>query len=155
MTSNLNDLALVNQPQPAAQAGATFQAEAETASRSSGASDPEPIPSIRAEPSQQPPRAWFSGNPYYPFKPTNRDEGHWKKAFEKADQFDKEFCGGWNSEIDSLLTFAGLFSAVVTAFTVDRTNCSNCYVLLTQVNESTVKTQGHLARSEVSWVRRW
>ncbi|KAF8899338.1 hypothetical protein BD779DRAFT_1431892, partial [Infundibulicybe gibba] len=38
---------------------------------------------------------------------------------EKAGQFDKEFCGGWNSEIDSLLTFAGLFSAVVTAFTVE------------------------------------
>ncbi|KAF8874547.1 hypothetical protein BD779DRAFT_252066 [Infundibulicybe gibba] len=37
----------------------------------------------------------------------------------KADQFDKDFCGGWNSEIDSLLTFAGLFSAVVTAFTIE------------------------------------
>ncbi|KAF8888739.1 hypothetical protein BD779DRAFT_1403033, partial [Infundibulicybe gibba] len=43
----------------------------------------------------------------------------WKKAYDKADQFDREFCGGWNSEIDSLLTFAGLFSAVVTAFTVE------------------------------------
>ncbi|KAF8875120.1 hypothetical protein BD779DRAFT_1409311, partial [Infundibulicybe gibba] len=43
----------------------------------------------------------------------------WKNVYEKADQFDKEFCGGWNSEIDSLLTFAGLFSAVVTAFTVE------------------------------------
>ncbi|KAF8887566.1 hypothetical protein BD779DRAFT_1390077, partial [Infundibulicybe gibba] len=38
---------------------------------------------------------------------------------EKAGQFDREFCGGWNNEIDSLLTFAGLFSAVVTAFTVE------------------------------------
>ncbi|KAF8868213.1 hypothetical protein BD779DRAFT_1426109, partial [Infundibulicybe gibba] len=43
----------------------------------------------------------------------------WKKLYEKAGQFDKEFCGGWNSEIDALLTFAGLFSAVVTAFTVE------------------------------------
>ncbi|KAF8878733.1 hypothetical protein BD779DRAFT_1400008, partial [Infundibulicybe gibba] len=46
-------------------------------------------------------------------------EDHWKKVYEKVGQFDKEFCGGWNSEIDALLTFAGLFSAVVTAFTVE------------------------------------
>ncbi|KAF8875118.1 hypothetical protein BD779DRAFT_1430608, partial [Infundibulicybe gibba] len=43
----------------------------------------------------------------------------WKEVYKKAVQFDKEFCGGWNSEIDSLLTFAGLFSAVVTTFTVE------------------------------------
>ncbi|KAF8887553.1 hypothetical protein BD779DRAFT_1391949, partial [Infundibulicybe gibba] len=43
----------------------------------------------------------------------------WKDLYGKADRFDKEFCGGWNSEIDALLTFAGLFSAVVTAFTVE------------------------------------
>ncbi|KAF8882147.1 hypothetical protein BD779DRAFT_1389574, partial [Infundibulicybe gibba] len=43
----------------------------------------------------------------------------WKQVYEKADQFDKEFCAGWNNEIDALLTFAGLFSAVVTAFTME------------------------------------
>ncbi|KAF8868786.1 hypothetical protein BD779DRAFT_1380098, partial [Infundibulicybe gibba] len=43
----------------------------------------------------------------------------WKKVYEVASKFDKEFCSGWNSEIDSLLTFAGLFSAVVTAFTIE------------------------------------
>ncbi|KAF8879246.1 hypothetical protein BD779DRAFT_1403385, partial [Infundibulicybe gibba] len=36
-----------------------------------------------------------------------------------VDRFDKDLCSGWNSEIDALLTFAGLFSAVVTAFTVE------------------------------------
>ncbi|KAF8870134.1 hypothetical protein BD779DRAFT_1417289, partial [Infundibulicybe gibba] len=34
-------------------------------------------------------------------------------------KFDQDFCAGWNSEIDSLLTFAGLFSAIVTAFTIE------------------------------------
>ncbi|KAF8883955.1 hypothetical protein BD779DRAFT_1472235 [Infundibulicybe gibba] len=60
-------------------------------------------------------RAWNYDKFYYP----TPDGDHWKKVYEKAGEFDKEFCSGWNSEIDSLLTFAGLFSAVVTAFTVE------------------------------------
>ncbi|KAF8870118.1 hypothetical protein BD779DRAFT_1455972, partial [Infundibulicybe gibba] len=43
----------------------------------------------------------------------------WEECKDRMDKFNRNFCAGWNSEIDSLLTFAGLFSAVVTAFTVE------------------------------------
>ncbi|KAF8879163.1 hypothetical protein BD779DRAFT_1426160, partial [Infundibulicybe gibba] len=43
----------------------------------------------------------------------------WKECKEKVDQFDKDFYAGWISEVDSLPTFAGLFSAVVTSFTIE------------------------------------
>ncbi|KAF8868974.1 hypothetical protein BD779DRAFT_1807429 [Infundibulicybe gibba] len=80
-----------------------------------GAGSPEKSPSTP----QFSRRVWHSDEPYRPVEPTDDDGDHWKKLYEKASQFDKEFCGGWNSEIDALLTFAGLFSAVVTAFTVE------------------------------------
>ncbi|KIY48266.1 hypothetical protein FISHEDRAFT_6676, partial [Fistulina hepatica ATCC 64428] len=38
------------------------------------------------------------------------------KCFELVDQHDKHVGDGWKDEIDNLMTFAGLFSAVVTGF---------------------------------------
>ncbi|KAF8876917.1 hypothetical protein BD779DRAFT_1694931 [Infundibulicybe gibba] len=118
------------QPQPAEEeiasgtspkvAEPAVQAEAGVApgpSPTSEAANPEPSPSVP----QFSRRVWRSGEPYHPVEPTTNsgDEDHWKKVYGKAGEFDKEFCSGWNSEIDSLLTFAGLFSAVVTAFTIE------------------------------------
>ncbi|KAF8870120.1 hypothetical protein BD779DRAFT_1632545 [Infundibulicybe gibba] len=60
---------------------------------------------------------WHSGQPYHHELPGSGN--HWKECKDRVDKFDRDFCAGWNSEIDSLLTFAGLFSAVVTAFTVE------------------------------------
>ncbi|KAF9022868.1 hypothetical protein BDZ89DRAFT_956213, partial [Hymenopellis radicata] len=40
------------------------------------------------------------------------------RVIELAKKFDKETCEKWTEEIDTLLVFAGLFSAVVTAFAV-------------------------------------
>ncbi|KAF8875888.1 hypothetical protein BD779DRAFT_1629655, partial [Infundibulicybe gibba] len=84
---------------------------------SPGVSQPVPVMSLPKKESSR--SMWKSGDPYYSFKPTNRDEKHWNELYDKVVRFDKEFCEGWNSEIDSLLTFAGLFSAVVTAFTIE------------------------------------
>ncbi|KAF8882145.1 hypothetical protein BD779DRAFT_1473109 [Infundibulicybe gibba] len=84
---------------------------------------------------QPPSRIWRSGEPFHHRLPGDKDGNHWKECKKKLDEFDQDFCAGWNGEIDSLLTFvhsavvkgvhayeqyffqAGLFSAVVTAFT--------------------------------------
>ncbi|ESK91719.1 hypothetical protein Moror_10639 [Moniliophthora roreri MCA 2997] len=42
--------------------------------------------------------------------------------FERAKEFDSSMCTRWEQDIDSLLTYAGLFSAVVTTFAVDSVN---------------------------------
>ncbi|KAF8877865.1 hypothetical protein BD779DRAFT_1230183 [Infundibulicybe gibba] len=67
----------------------------------------------------QPPsaRIWRSGQP--PHYKLPESGNHWKECKDRADQFDRDFRVEWNSEIDSLPTFAGLFSAVVTAFTIE------------------------------------
>ncbi|EJD48863.1 hypothetical protein AURDEDRAFT_29010, partial [Auricularia subglabra TFB-10046 SS5] len=38
---------------------------------------------------------------------------------ELVAKYDKELCDGYREQIDTLLVFAGLFSAVVTAFTIE------------------------------------
>ncbi|KAF8867757.1 hypothetical protein BD779DRAFT_1809222 [Infundibulicybe gibba] len=65
-----------------------------------------------------PPRIWRSGQPFLHKLPKSGGD-HWKECKEKVDQFDKDFYAGWISEVDSLPTFAGLFSAVVTSFTIE------------------------------------
>ncbi|KAF8874932.1 hypothetical protein BD779DRAFT_1651476, partial [Infundibulicybe gibba] len=107
----------VDQPQPAVQADGPSPPAAEPAVQPkvepagpSPAGNPEPTPPIPLSR-----RVWDYGNSHHP----TPDENHWKTVCEKAGEFDKEFCSGWNTEIDALLTFAGLFSAVVTAFTIE------------------------------------
>ncbi|KAF8870828.1 hypothetical protein BD779DRAFT_1806134 [Infundibulicybe gibba] len=64
-------------------------------------------------------RVWHSEKPDHAVEPTSGDGDHWKKLYERADKFDKEFCDEWISEVDSIPTFAGLLAAVVTAFAVE------------------------------------
>ncbi|QRW10016.1 E3 ubiquitin-protein ligase listerin [Ceratobasidium sp. AG-Ba] len=45
----------------------------------------------------------------------------WKIYLNEADEYDQELVQGWNSNLDMLLLFAALFSAVVTAFLVEAT----------------------------------
>ncbi|KAF8969145.1 hypothetical protein BDZ97DRAFT_1915508 [Flammula alnicola] len=60
---------------------------------------------------------WLSGVPYkYPV-PKNGDP--WETCIEKVRGFDGDMCDGWREEVDNLLIFAGLFSAVVTAFVIE------------------------------------
>ncbi|KAF8888816.1 hypothetical protein BD779DRAFT_433483 [Infundibulicybe gibba] len=89
-----------------------------TEEKAQGPSSPPATPHTR-ESGDQPPlqETWCSGQPLHYKLPGNGD--HWKKCKGKADQFDKDFCTGWIGEIDSLPTFAGLFSAVVTSFTIE------------------------------------
>ncbi|EJD46863.1 hypothetical protein AURDEDRAFT_22173, partial [Auricularia subglabra TFB-10046 SS5] len=43
----------------------------------------------------------------------------WQKCSELVENHDRGMCEAYREQIDTLLVFAGLFSAVVTAFTVE------------------------------------
>ncbi|KAF9552480.1 hypothetical protein CPC08DRAFT_646840, partial [Agrocybe pediades] len=60
---------------------------------------------------------WDCGNPYeYPIpKP---DTNSWEIVLEALLKKDKVQCNAWKDEVQNLLIFAGLFSAVVTSFVV-------------------------------------
>ncbi|EJD36814.1 hypothetical protein AURDEDRAFT_73854 [Auricularia subglabra TFB-10046 SS5] len=51
-------------------------------------------------------------------KPPGPAEDHWRGCLQLAEKYDKDLCHAYRELIDTLLVFAGLFSAVVTAFTV-------------------------------------
>ncbi|KAK1218455.1 hypothetical protein PQX77_018868 [Marasmius sp. AFHP31] len=46
-------------------------------------------------------------------------EKAWEEVMKRVEQIDSETEKGWKDDIDTLLVFAGLFSAVVTAFTIE------------------------------------
>ncbi|KAL0063655.1 hypothetical protein AAF712_009454 [Marasmius tenuissimus] len=52
-----------------------------------------------------------------PVKPTL--ERSWEVITKEVTSLDEGLVGGWKEDIDTLLVFAGLFSAVVTAFTIE------------------------------------
>ncbi|KAG7445268.1 uncharacterized protein BT62DRAFT_1006969 [Guyanagaster necrorhizus] len=52
-------------------------------------------------------------------QPISRMGDPWEAGVNQAEKYDNEFCKGWKEDIDTLLVFAGLFSAAVTAFTVE------------------------------------
>ncbi|KAK1223548.1 hypothetical protein PQX77_013579 [Marasmius sp. AFHP31] len=52
-----------------------------------------------------------------PDKPTL--ERSWEVIMKEVTSLDEGLVGGWKEDIDTLLVFAGLFSAVVTAFTIE------------------------------------
>ncbi|KAG7098082.1 hypothetical protein E1B28_000056 [Marasmius oreades] len=52
-----------------------------------------------------------------PVKPTLQES--WATIIKTVDSFDEDMVGGYKEDIDTLLVFAGLFSAVVTAFTIE------------------------------------
>ncbi|KAJ8096087.1 hypothetical protein PM082_022660 [Marasmius tenuissimus] len=66
---------------------------------------------------------WHEGNPgttnSAPAIPKPPLEKSWEVIMKEVNSLDEGLIGGWKEDIDTLLVFAGLFSAVVTAFTVE------------------------------------
>uniref|UniRef100_A0A0W0FS72 DUF6535 domain-containing protein n=1 Tax=Moniliophthora roreri TaxID=221103 RepID=A0A0W0FS72_MONRR len=60
---------------------------------------------------------WTEGEPYR-FAPKRRGDP-WEECLKRVDNYDDEMCRGWKEDIDTLLVFAGLFSATVTAFVIE------------------------------------
>ncbi|KAF9264412.1 hypothetical protein L218DRAFT_900680 [Marasmius fiardii PR-910] len=63
------------------------------------------------------PRPFTPDTPYEYNVPHSGD--CWKECLKRLDHSDGEMCKNWREDIDTLLVFAGLFSGVVTAFTVE------------------------------------
>ncbi|KAF9029481.1 hypothetical protein BDZ89DRAFT_720938 [Hymenopellis radicata] len=63
------------------------------------------------------PKGWRCGDPLHHEIPKSGDP--WESCLALTRQYDQDMCRGWNEETDTLLVFAGLFSAVVTAFTIE------------------------------------
>ncbi|KAJ3794599.1 hypothetical protein GGU11DRAFT_747839 [Lentinula aff. detonsa] len=63
------------------------------------------------------PRLWQEGDPYK-FSPKRRGDP-WEESMRRVDLYDDEMCRGWKEDVDTLLVFAGLFSAAVTAFVIE------------------------------------
>ncbi|KAF8830629.1 hypothetical protein HHX47_DHR2001013 [Lentinula edodes] len=63
-------------------------------------------------------RLWADGDQYrYAVPPRTGD--HWERIMKRIDLYDEDICKGWREDIDTLLVFAGLFSAAVTAFLIE------------------------------------
>ncbi|KAF9264389.1 hypothetical protein L218DRAFT_1076597 [Marasmius fiardii PR-910] len=60
---------------------------------------------------------WKEGDPYRFSPPKKRDP--WEECIKLVEKHDDETCRGWKEHIDTLLVFAGLFSAAVTAFIIE------------------------------------
>ncbi|KAF8069128.1 hypothetical protein FPV67DRAFT_1669153 [Lyophyllum atratum] len=60
---------------------------------------------------------WRCGDPYRHNVPKTGD--HWEDCHKLVKKYDKDMCDAWRDEVDKLLIFAGLFSAAVTAFTIE------------------------------------
>ncbi|KAF8960793.1 hypothetical protein BDZ97DRAFT_1905772 [Flammula alnicola] len=60
---------------------------------------------------------WHCGDPHRYGAPKKGDS--WQKCHELTEKYDNELCDAWKDEVDKLLIFAGLFSATLTAFTVE------------------------------------
>lgn len=66
----------------------------------------------------------------------------WKNCARAVEKYDAELCKGYREEIDTLLVFAGLFSAVVTAFTIE-----SYQWLQSDPNDAIIVFLSHIAQS--------
>ncbi|KAF5360153.1 hypothetical protein D9758_011349 [Tetrapyrgos nigripes] len=62
-------------------------------------------------------RLWKEGDPYR-YAPKRRGDP-WEQCMKRVDNYDDEMSRGWKEDIDTLLVFAGLFSASSTAFLIE------------------------------------
>ncbi|KAE9393224.1 hypothetical protein BT96DRAFT_230237 [Gymnopus androsaceus JB14] len=63
------------------------------------------------------PLLWREDQPYRCAPPNTGDP--WTECLKSVRTYDDEKCKGWREDIDTLLVFAGLFSATVTAFATE------------------------------------
>ncbi|KAF6760650.1 hypothetical protein DFP72DRAFT_959949 [Ephemerocybe angulata] len=63
-------------------------------------------------------RPWHSGDPYR-HAGAGKEKNPWQRCRKLVDRYDDGMCAAWKEEVDKLLIFSGLFSATITAFTVE------------------------------------
>ncbi|KAF9053033.1 hypothetical protein BJ165DRAFT_1444946 [Panaeolus papilionaceus] len=62
---------------------------------------------------------WKCGEPYEVPFPSENDGDSWETIYNTVREHDDIMCDAWIDEVQNILIFAGLFSAVVTAFVVE------------------------------------
>ncbi|KAF9555924.1 hypothetical protein CPC08DRAFT_642207, partial [Agrocybe pediades] len=65
------------------------------------------------------PSVWDIHDEVYEFAPEKPQGDPWKTILEPLMEKDQVQCSSWKEEVQNLLIFAGLFSAVVTAFIIE------------------------------------
>ncbi|KDR71744.1 hypothetical protein GALMADRAFT_253490 [Galerina marginata CBS 339.88] len=74
--------------------------------------------SSQKAPPKKTPKVWnFEDD--FEYTPPKPDGDPWNVLLKPLLEKDKVRCDGWKEEVQNLLIFAGLFSAVVTAFVVE------------------------------------
>ncbi|KAI3605679.1 hypothetical protein WG66_011997 [Moniliophthora roreri] len=68
-------------------------------------------------PSVGPPSSQSTGKAGEELTPTLTES--WEKVLKEVARYDEDIAKGWQDDIDTLLVFGGLFSAVVTAFVIE------------------------------------
>ncbi|KAH9475293.1 hypothetical protein JR316_0012404 [Psilocybe cubensis] len=68
--------------------------------------------------SEPPPKIWSVGDPFQ-YAPPKPEGDPWALLLEPLIKKDKMRCEAWKDEVQNLLIFAGLFSAVVTGFIIE------------------------------------
>ncbi|KAF8155560.1 hypothetical protein B0H34DRAFT_500899 [Crassisporium funariophilum] len=62
-------------------------------------------------------KPWKCGDPFQYPVPKNGDP--WERSQNMVKDYDENMCNAWNDEVQNLLIFAGLFSAIATAFAIE------------------------------------
>ncbi|KAF5353978.1 hypothetical protein D9756_006932 [Leucocoprinus leucothites] len=62
---------------------------------------------------------WRCGEKYQYGGSPEAASGSWQKCHRLVKRYDDDMCDAWREEVDKLLIFAGLFSATITAFTIE------------------------------------
>ncbi|KAJ3572442.1 hypothetical protein NP233_g3080 [Leucocoprinus birnbaumii] len=62
---------------------------------------------------------WRCGEKYQYSSSPESASGSWQKCHRLVKKYDDDMCDAWREEVDKLLIFAGLFSATITAFTIE------------------------------------
>ncbi|TFK44141.1 hypothetical protein BDQ12DRAFT_708156 [Crucibulum laeve] len=95
---------------------------------------------------------WRSGDPFrYPIP---KDGNPWETCYKAVKNYDDAMCTAWKDEVQNLLIFAGLFSAVVTAFIVESYKMltdpiDNSTRLLTQIAVELASINGRNATTTI------
>ncbi|TFK38193.1 hypothetical protein BDQ12DRAFT_606272, partial [Crucibulum laeve] len=64
-------------------------------------------------------KPWKCGEPYQHEVPRKSEDQPWEKCHKYVRKYDEDMIDAWRDEVEHLLIFAGLFSAIVTAFAVE------------------------------------
>ncbi|KAF8971684.1 hypothetical protein BDZ97DRAFT_1784583 [Flammula alnicola] len=95
------------------------QDEGPHATPQTGNLNADPLKDDSSQNSRSQPKPWTSEDESFHYPIPKPDRNPWEVCNDFVQRYDKDMCQVWTEEIQYLLIFAGLFSAVVTTFAVE------------------------------------